>query len=141
MRRSLSLTAVLACIALSAGCDNSGGSSTSPTPLPLTTDTFTGTVDPMGSAFHSFTVTQAGELDVTLTAAGPPSTIFMGLGIGVLNSDATACSRDTRFDVAAQGSTTPQIPVNAGAGKYCVQVFDIGNQTAQVSYTITVAHS
>ena len=141
MRQSVSFIAVVACIALSAGCDNSGDSSTSPTPVPLTTETFTGTVDPMGSVFHSFTVAQGGELDITLTAVGPPATIFMGLGIGTLSSDSASCSLDSRFTLATHASTTPQIPVSAGAGRYCVQLFDIGNQTAQVSYTITVAHS
>ena len=45
------VSAVLACIGLSLACDNSGGSSTtSPTTaVLLTTDTFTGTVQPAGS--------------------------------------------------------------------------------------------
>lgn len=140
MRRSLA--AVLVCIALSIACDNSdgGNSVTSPTSVTLTTDTFTGSVDPKGSAFHKFTVAQGGEVDVTLTAAGPPSTIFMGLGIGVPSTDSAACSLDSRFTIVTQASTTPQIPVSAGAGTYCVQVFDAGNQVATVNYTITVAH-
>jgi hypothetical protein len=140
MRRSLA--ALLACIALSVACDNSdsGNTATGPTTVTLTTDTFTGSVDPMGSAFHKFTVAQAGEVDITLTAAGPPSTIYMGLAIGVLSTDGTSCSPDSRFTVVVQASTTPQIPVSAGAGNYCVQIFDAGNQVATINYTITVAH-
>jgi len=139
MRRSL--IALVACLAISAGCDNSGDSTSTGPSLPLTTDTFTGTLDPLGTAFHPFTVAQAGELDITLTAVGPPPTIFMGLGIGTLSSDSASCSLDTRFNVVVQASMTPQIPVNAGAGRYCVQIVDVGNQTGQVSYTITVAHT
>jgi hypothetical protein len=141
MRRSL-LAALLAGIALSVACDNSDGgdTATGPTTVTLTTETFTGSVDPMGSKFHPFSVAQAGEVDITLTAAGPPSTIFMGLAIGVLSADAASCTLDSRFTVVVQAGTTPQIPVSAGTGKYCVQIFDAGNQVATINYTITVAH-
>ena len=74
-----SLIAVLACVALSVACDNSGdSSSTSPTPVVRTTDTFTGTVQPMNSDTHKFTVLQAGQVDVTLTAATYPAYLNKG---------------------------------------------------------------
>src|SRR5438093_13488812 len=60
--------------------------STTPTTTPVTatrtTDTFSGTVQVGGRDFRGFTVSQTGQVDVTLTAAGPPSTIVMGLDVG-----------------------------------------------------------
>ena len=138
-----SLIAVVACIALSVACDNSDSSSTTtPTAPPAITDTFMGTIDPGGSSSHNFVVTQQGEVDVTLTAAGPPATIFMGVGLGATSSDpASPCSLDSRFTVQAQAGTTPQVPpAIAPPGTFCVKVFDLGNQAAQVAYTVTVAH-
>ena len=134
--------AILTAAALTVACDNSGGSSsstTTPTALPLVVETFTGTVDPQGSASHNFNVPQTGEVDVTLTAVGPPTTIFMGLGVGVPAADG-ACQLLTNATTATQASTTPQLGGTASPGPLCVKIFDIGNQTTTVNYTITVAH-
>ena len=143
MRRGV--FAMLACAALVTGCDNSGGSAAIlPTaPAPQTTETFTGTVDPLGSAFNTFTVAQTGEVDVTLTAAGPPSTIFMGLGVGSPNTADGTCTLNLGSGsvVNTQASATPQIVGTASAGPLCVKVFDVGNQTGTINYTVTVAHS
>ena len=71
-----------------AACGGSSGSSnsiTAPSAV-VTTDTFTGTVDPGGTKVHTFTVTTPGAVSITMTAAGPPATISMGLGIGNPNS-------------------------------------------------------
>jgi hypothetical protein len=142
MRRSLiAACAVLASVALSIACDNSSGSTpASPAPI-LSTATFTGTVDPGGNASNPFTVGQSGgEVDITLTAAGPPPTIFMGLGVGTPSTDGTTCTVPAGQSVNTQAGATPQLVGTAGPGNYCVMVFDIGNQTATISYTVTVAH-
>jgi hypothetical protein len=140
MRQCVSLIAVLACIALSAGCDNSGGSTTPTAPILLTTETFTGTVQPMGSDSHNFTVTQGGEVDVTLTAAGPPPTIFMGLGLGTPGTTSGTCTLQSGLGVSVQAGGPPLVASASSAGTYCFSVVDIGNQTAPVDYTVTVSH-
>jgi hypothetical protein len=128
----------LALALMGAACDNSGSGATSPTAVPLTTETFMGTVDPGGVAFHNFTVAQQGEVDVTLTAAGPPATIAMGLGVGAPSG--LTCPLLSGASVSAQAGTTPQLVGTASAGLLCVAIFDIGNQSATVTYTVTVAH-
>jgi hypothetical protein len=142
MRQPLiAVPAVLACIALSVACDNSGGSTSPTTPVVLTTETFTGTVQPAGSDSHNFTVAQQGEVDVTLTSAGPPPTIFMGLGLGTPGTTSGTCALQASVSISTQAGSTPQLPVTAPqAGIYCFSVYDIGNQTAAVDYTVTVAH-
>jgi len=40
----------------------------------LTTETLTGAVAVGGSDIHNVVLSQTGELDITLTTAGPPST-------------------------------------------------------------------
>ena len=143
MRRFLIVTLPLIAIALAAaGCDNSGGTTAPTVAAPvLTTETFTGTVKPQGSDSHTFTAAQTGQINVTLTAAGPPATIFMGLGVGTPSTtDATVCSLFSTATLSAQASTVAQISGTANAGTYCVTVFDIGNQSADITYTVTVAH-
>jgi hypothetical protein len=133
---------LLALVATTAGC-TSGGNTSSPTPTAplatLVTETFSGTVPVGSSDVHTFVLSQSGELDVTLTAAGPPPTIFMGLGVGTLSG--TSCVFLNGSTANVQASTTAQLAgSNVAAGTYCVAVYDIGNQAAPVTYALTVVH-
>ena len=137
MRRVFLL--VLACAAFGA-CDNTSDTPR-PTPLPLLKETFTGTVLRGGSASHSFTVVQAGEVDVTLTAAGPPATITMGLAVGIPNAAAGSCDVISGASVNVPASSFSQLLGSASPGALCVKISDIGNQTGPITYTITVEHT
>ena len=129
--------AVLTLVLAGAACDNSNQDSITPPSPPQTTDPFTGTVEVGSSDFHNFTVTQTGEVDITLTAAGPPPTIFMGLGVG---TGGTACTLQQGATTNVQAGATAQLTGTANPGTYCVEVYDIGNQTVPVTYSVTVAH-
>src|SRR5215813_3784119 len=83
MRRVLCLAAIVVATA------NCGSSTLASTGLPTTstttsvaptatTESFTGTVQTGGSDFKPFTTTLTGQVNIILTAAGPPATIFMG---------------------------------------------------------------
>jgi hypothetical protein len=124
-----------------AACSGSDSTSTVTTPAATTTtETFTGTVQPnFGVDFHSFAVAQTGTVSVTLTAAGPPATIFMGLGIGT--PSASTCAVISDDSTIAPASATAQLSGTVSAGSYCVQVYDVGNETAPVTYSVTVAHT
>jgi hypothetical protein len=112
---------------------------TTPTATVMT-ETFSGTVDVAGRDVHGFTVTLSGsQVNVNLTAAGPPATIFMGLGVGSLASDGS-CTLLTNGFVVTQASTTAQLAGTLNAGSYCVVVSDAGNQLAQVTYSVVVNH-
>jgi len=138
---------VLGALGTTSAC---GGSSSNTSALPapsgtVVTDTFTGTVPiPVAGALqtdiHSFTVAVGGTLSVTLTAAGPPPTIQMGLGIGNPAADGT-CSLLSGASVATAAGTTAQLSGTVAAGAYCVAIWDIGNALQPISYTVTVAHT
>ena len=130
---------VLACAAVGA-CDTSIDTPR-PTPLPLIKNTFTGTLAPRASASHTFTIVQAGEVDVTLTAAGPPATITMGLGVGIPNTADDSCALISGASVNVQASQFSQLLGSASPGALCVKISDIGNQTGPITYTIVVEHT
>jgi len=136
------LLLILLTLALTtAACSGSDSTPSVTTPAATTTtETFTGTVQPnFGVDFHSFTVAQTGTVSVTLTAAGPPATIFMGLGIGTPSS--STCAVISGDSTIAPASATAQLSGTVSAGSYCVQVYDVGNETAPVLYSVTVAHT
>jgi hypothetical protein len=129
--------AVLA-FALTAGACNSSSNLAAPTNPPEVSDPpVTGTVSVGGSDFHNFAVSQVGDVQITLTQAGPPSTITVGLGIGT--PSALTCPL-TFGQTKVAASTTPLDIGTLAAGTYCVEVFDAGNQAGPITYSLTVTH-
>ena len=138
MRRTLRAIG-LALMVLVAACSDSGTTTTTPGPIvigPLK-DIFTSIIYPGGFSAHSFS-TAAGTITVTLTSAGPPANVVMGLGIGVPNFG-PGCSLTTTVNVSA--GSTPQITIPADAGSYCIAIFDVGNAIPTgVGFSITTDH-
>lgn len=143
MRVRLCLPVLVSVLAIGCGQTTDTTSSTTSTTAPATTPTtenFTGTVPVGGSAVHSFNILLAnGQLNVILTAAGPPPTIQMGLGVG--SYSAPTCTLFQNGSVIVPAGATAQLAGTAtSAGTYCVQVSDVGNQSAPVTYAVTVIH-
>ena len=99
---------------------------------------FTGTVQPLSDDSHTFVVSQSGEVDITLTAAGPPATIQMGIGLG--NPTGNTCPHNVSETKYIQAGTSAQVSTTLSPGTYCVDVFDFGNAAQPITYAITVAY-
>ena len=135
------VAASLAAGACATSSDPAGSSSSTPTApaaAPVT-ENFTGTV-PVGLAdFNPFTVaTSNNPINVTLTAAGPPATIYMGLGVG--SPVGGACQLLSGGSTVTQAGAAAQLSGTIVAGTYCVIVYDAGNMVAPVTYAVTVTH-
>ena len=140
MRVNPRYAAVLVALLAAAACHKAATPSapTAPT-VTRTTDTFTGTVVVGGDDSHSFSIAASGNVDVTLTATAPPATIVMGLSIGMPSGDGRC------VPVAGGSTQTPpgsavQLSGVASPGTLCVDVRDVGGETAPVTYTVTVTH-
>lgn len=132
--------AVLTLLA-AAGCSSDSGTTTTTpsTPTGPFTDVFTSIIYPQDVLTHSFAMSTSGTITVTLTSAGPPSSVVMGLGLGVPRPDAPGCSLLTALSTPA--GAAPQITTTADNGTYCVALFDVGNAIVQgESFSITVVH-
>jgi hypothetical protein len=150
MTRSTTLGLVLATTVALGTTTACGGNSSNTSALPapsgtVVTDTFTGTVAlPVAGVLqvdvHPFTVAVAGSISITLTAAGPPATITMGLGVGNPAADGS-CSFLSGGTTQTPAGSTAQLSGSVAAGTYCVAVGDIGNALQPISYTVTVAHT
>ena len=138
MRYTLLLALPLALFV--SGCNKSEDTPTSPSAPTgaLVTETFSGTVVPLGQTFHAFNVAETSEISLQLTAAGPPSTIYMLMSLGAVNG--SSCTALSNATVLAQASASPQLTGDIEPGSYCVIVSDAGNQAQTVSYTVIVNH-
>jgi hypothetical protein len=140
------LAAAVLCLFTAAACNSDSSSGTDAASIlaaspgvPLVTDPFTGTVQPGSSDSHNFTVTANNfQIAVTMTAVGPPATIQEGLGVGQVV--AGTCQLVSGANGVYPASTAPQLSGTIGAGTYCVMVFDAGNQTGPVTYSVVVQH-
>jgi hypothetical protein len=134
------LSVVVASVAACGGSSNS--SSVVAPSATVTTDTFNGTIQPGTSKVHTFTVTTPGTVNVTMTAAGPPATITMGLGIGNPDANGNCIFLSGGTTQAIASTTTPQLSGTLTAsGAYCVAIGDIGNAAGPITYSITVSHT
>ena len=130
-----------------------GGSPNEPDPV-LQTETFTGTLQPLGADFKTFAIAYAqgsSDLSVTITNlstvanATPVTGITIGIGFGTVS--AGTCAMQIQAP-AASLSQELFAPNGASAGTYCVQIFDCptgttgcsSTLTEAVNYTMTVKH-
>lgn len=129
------------CVWLAAGglACNSNASPTTPSASPsAVTETFASQFGMRGSASRSFTVSETGTVSVILTSVGPPSDVVVGLGVGIPRATGAGCNLSQSVNTPA--SSTPQVTTTAEAGAYCVRVFDVGNLTGDVSFSIAITH-
>ncbi len=142
MKQPLAYLLVLSAL-MAAGCSTGADDSSSSLPTapssPLVTENFAGTVQVGSSDAQPFTVTSSGfQITVDLTAAGPPSTISMGIGVGTFVGG--TCQLSTGGFTTAPPGPTPQLSGTIQSGQFCFMVYDVGNQSGPITYTAVVNH-
>jgi hypothetical protein len=139
----------IAAFILASFCAGCSGSLTEPptTTTGTGTDTFTSFLAIGGSSIHTFPVTQAGTIAVTLTVVTPAGVV--GLGVGVPDASGSGCNLTSSLDASAAvadattGATTPQMTIPVSVVRtYCVKVYDSG-QLSDIgrTFTVTISHS
>src|SRR5438445_7432670 len=141
--------AILGLMMFGTACSHSSTTSPSATSTTTTTTTaaaptvsesFTGTLPVAGFKFYSFNIAVNGTVNVTLNSvsgAGVPSTVQLGLGIG--QPAGTDCTTSV-VQTAGSAFAAPQATGVFGPGLFCVRVFDVGNLFAPANFTVTIAH-
>ena len=130
---SLLLLALLATAVT--GCSNST-TPTAPTEPVLTTDTFTGTLSPGGTNYHTFTA-RTGDVTLTVKSIAPPA-LKIEVVIGVYS--VYACTPVVSNLSAGVG--TQLVGVTTATTNLCIAVVDPGAIPAggTLTYELTVAH-
>ncbi len=145
---AVSLGAMLGAAILASSCGGNGVTTPTTTTTTTTTTTvaeptirenFSGTLAVGPSRFYSFSVSQNGTVNVTLTSLGgssQPSDVTVGLSVGTPSG--TGCSTPSTVTVSA--ASTAQVTGTYSPGIYCARIFDVGNLPAPVAFAITIAH-
>jgi hypothetical protein len=135
---ALCAAAGLALFATACGKNNSPSTPTRTPAAPSRSERYVATMGVGGSSFYSFSVTDYGTVNVTLTAVSgvdDPS-VAIGLGLGVPSG--FGC---TPSQTATTGAgSTPQITNVYEIGVYCLRVYDVGNLSGPLTFDVTVAH-
>lgn len=143
MRGLLASAALLALLA-GIGC-GSDGTTTSPSTTTVTTSTelFTGTLTPRGSAFYSFSVTNAGSVSVTLVSTttskiGPAGTSPLSVGFGIPSG--FGCAVSTAVS-STPGLTSQLAATGSASGIYCINVADVAGLSGDTLFVIRIVHT
>lgn len=116
------------------GASACGSSTTSPDLIRITN--FVSRLQEGGSAWRSIPVITAGDVKVQFSAITQTDAV-MGLGLGTVSG--TNCVLNKSLETAANANAdSPQITSSLAVGTYCVKLYDIGNLTTIVDFTIVV---
>jgi hypothetical protein len=145
MLRRIGCGALLCAIAaLAGGC---AGTALPTTPTgSITTETFTGTLNPSATNLHEFVTITGGAVTTTLTVVGPDPTKTIGFSMGTFNPTLNVCT--VIFDNPAALQAAVFNATATTTGFYCVRMYDNGSVAAAVAdgsataftYTVTVTH-
>jgi hypothetical protein len=102
------------------------------------TETFTSSLGVRGAASRSFTVSQGGTVSVRLETINPQPAVVVGLGVGIPRPDGSGCSLSRSVNTSA--GSAAQITSGIDTGPYCVKIYDVGNLTALVNFSISIVH-
>ena len=125
-------------IAISA-CGEKTDTPTSATSTAPTTILFSGTLQPLGTRFYSYTMTTAGTVSAMLASlerGNTPATNMLELGLGI--PAGTGCATS----VASNTNTAliPQLSQDFGVGTYCVRISDKDGLPVPMNFTIRLVH-
>jgi hypothetical protein len=141
VRTPWSAAALLALAVLGAACGNTNTPTpTTPTaPTSPVTETLNGSMAKNGTAIRTFTASKSGTVSVTLSAAGPPSSIVLGLGLGIRGATGADCRFSTTINTPAGAAA--QLTAAVDAGTYCAGTYDIGNVGPNgITVTVSILH-
>ena len=111
---------------------------TPPTSTGAKTETFASSVGIQGAASRSFTSSIGGTVTVRLENVNPTPGVVVGIGLGVPRLDGSGCSLGRSVNTGA--GAAPQLTSGIDSGTYCVKIYDVGNFTSLVNFTITIVH-
>jgi hypothetical protein len=129
----------VALMVAAAACSQEIETPTAATATGPSTILFSGTLQPGGSRFYSYTITTAGAVSALLASVernGVPMPDALEVGIG--SPAGTGCATAVSAHVSA--ALVPQLRHEAAVGTHCVRVADTEGLSAPMTFTIRIIH-
>ena len=133
------ITLIAGALVIATACDKS--SPTTPAAFTPLTEVFVGSVDPGGSPFYSFTVSESDWVGVTFASetASSGSALATNLKLGLGIPSGTGCSVSTA--VTTSPGLSAQISRAMDAGIYCVDLADAGSLVDTTNFVVRIAQT
>jgi hypothetical protein len=125
---------IAAALALLVSACGGSNNPAAPSTTTVTSENWSAVLAPGGQSSRSFTVTNAGTINITMNSGGAT----VGLGVGLPRVTGGGCR--VGVQVITGPGPNPQISTPADPGQYCVQVFDTGTLTDPVSFNVKIDH-
>jgi hypothetical protein len=142
MRSALHLKSLVLALALLTTVTVAGCSDDEAPTTPVTRNvqevTWTTSLATDGSTSRSFKTTRNGTVSVTLQSLAGSATLRAGLGVGIPLADGSGCVLSRSVETTA--GATAQLELSVDAGSYCVQVYDLGELTQPVGFTLLLVY-
>jgi hypothetical protein len=136
--KSVALAALLLSTVATAGCGKDDPPPTTPAPPTTQSVTWSTTLAPGGASSRSFRTTRSGTVSVALQSLAGSATMRAGLGVGIPLGDGSGCVLSRSVETTA--GATAQIELDIDAGNYCMHVYDLGELTQPVSFTVQLVY-
>lgn len=136
--KSLALVVALLSAVTASACGDDETPPTTPAPATTASVTWTTSLATAGTSSRSFRTTRTGTVSITLQSLGAPAGTVVGLGVGIPLGDGSGCVLSRSVETTS--GTTAQLELDVDAGSYCVQVYDRGELTQPVSFTVLLVY-
>ncbi len=140
MRRLVRIHAIAGLLALIAAgaCSDTPTTPSFQSGIPVI-ESFTGTLQPSGTASYSFSMSRAGNIALTLISMSGPSVPDDALfPVGIATPAGSGCPALT--DAAIRPGAAPQHTVSKSSGVYCVQISDNARLGAPATFVLNIVH-
>ena len=136
-RRLVGVLLVVLLSGLACGDTPAEPTSSEPETPTAVTETFSSTVLKGGATSRSFVTTESGMITIVLTSLSQ-DTAFAGLALGLRDELTGVCTRT--YAIVTQLYAARALSATADKGRYCVVVYDVGDFTDAVTFTVSVTH-
>ena len=136
-RRLVGVLLVVLLSGLACGDTPAEPTSSEPETPTAVTESFSNSVQKGGATSRSFVTTESGMITIVLTSLSQ-DTAFVGLALGLSDELTGVCTRT--YAIVTQLYSARALSATADKGRYCVVVYDVGDFTDAVTFTVSVTH-
>jgi hypothetical protein len=121
-----------------AACDNTTTPPVTPTPVEINEPAWTGTLTVNGAALINFTATDVGTVTAILSDMTPNNNATLAVGLDLGTWSGSSCTiKIANTNVGLGGGV---VGFANGPGELCARIYDSGQLTEPVTFSVKISH-